>query len=180
LLLQRGAQALFAQTDQTTACNRVHELEERLARWLLMCHNRVEADDMPITHEFPAMMLGTRRSSVTVAAGMLHKAGLAGVSIKKSQTLAGHKTITMAARHVHLSPDAADSEQNQNSRAQAKSLQGGFYFRPKVNDQSLEPRFGKNATQGACYRVQLFWFCCSVRAHGSAYCVLNKMRQNRR
>lgn len=74
--LQRGTQALLAQTAQTAACNRVHELEERLARWLLMCHDRVETDLLPITHEFLAMMLGTRRSTVTVAAGMLHKAGL--------------------------------------------------------------------------------------------------------
>ena len=76
LALQRGVQGLYAQTAQTAACNRVHELEERLARWLLMCRDRVQADDLNITHEFLAMMLGTRRSSVTIAAGMLQKAGL--------------------------------------------------------------------------------------------------------
>jgi CRP-like cAMP-binding protein len=74
--LQRGVQGLLAQTAQTAACNRVHELEERLARWLLMCHDRMQTDSLSITHEFLAMMLGTRRSTVTVAAGMLHKAGL--------------------------------------------------------------------------------------------------------
>lgn len=74
--LQRAIQGFFVQTAQTAACNRVHELEERLARWLLMCHDRVQSDHMPITHEFLAMMLGTRRSSVSVAAGILHKAGL--------------------------------------------------------------------------------------------------------
>lgn len=74
--LLRGVQGYLIQTAQTAACNRVHELEERLARWLLMCHDRMRRDDLPITHEFLAMMLGTRRSSVTVAAGMLSKAGL--------------------------------------------------------------------------------------------------------
>jgi CRP-like cAMP-binding protein len=63
--LQRGVQRLLVQKAQTAACNRVHELEERLARWLLMCHDRVQTDRMPITHEFLAMMLGTRRSTVT-------------------------------------------------------------------------------------------------------------------
>jgi CRP-like cAMP-binding protein len=76
LCMQRGVQGLLAQTAQNAACNRVHEIEERLARWLLMCHDRLQTDHLPITHEFLAMMLGTRRSTVSVAAGMLHKAGL--------------------------------------------------------------------------------------------------------
>ncbi len=75
-LMQHASQALFAQTAQTAACNRVHKLEERLARWLLMCHDRMQVDDLHITHDFLATMLGTRRSSVTVAAGILRKAGL--------------------------------------------------------------------------------------------------------
>lgn len=74
------------QTAQTAACNRVHELEERLARWLMMCHDRVQSDHLVITHEFLAMMLGTRRTTVTVAAGMLHKAGFIAYS-------RGHVTI---------------------------------------------------------------------------------------
>ena len=76
LCLQRGVQALLTQTAQTAACNRVHDLQQRLARWLLMCHERVQSDDLSITHEFLATMLGTNRSSVTVAAGILNKAGL--------------------------------------------------------------------------------------------------------
>ena len=74
--LQGGIQGLLVQTAQTAACNRVHELEERLARWLMMCHDRVQNDHFAITHEFLAMMLGTRRTSVTVAAGILYDAGL--------------------------------------------------------------------------------------------------------
>jgi CRP-like cAMP-binding protein len=86
LCLLRSVQALIEQTAQTAACNRVHELHERLARWLLMCRDRVQSDRLHITHEFLATMLGTRRSSVTVAAGTLEKAGL--ISHKR-----GHETI---------------------------------------------------------------------------------------
>lgn len=62
LCLLRSVQALIVQTAQTAACNRVHELHERLARWLLMCRDRVQSDRLHITHEFLATMLGTRRS----------------------------------------------------------------------------------------------------------------------
>jgi CRP-like cAMP-binding protein len=74
--LWRGIEALYIQTAQIAACNRVHEVEERLARWLLMCQDRVDGDHIPITHEFLATMLGTRRSTVTLAAGILQKADL--------------------------------------------------------------------------------------------------------
>jgi len=57
-------------------CNRLHEVDERLARWLLMSQDRLGGDLVPLTQEFLAHMLGTRRSSVTVAAGLLQKAGL--------------------------------------------------------------------------------------------------------
>jgi CRP-like cAMP-binding protein len=76
LCLLRSVQGLLVQIAQTAACNRLHDLHERLARWLLMCRNRVESDQILITQESLATMLGTRRSSVTVAAGILQKAGL--------------------------------------------------------------------------------------------------------
>ena len=76
LCMLRGVQGLMTQTAQTAACNRVHELTARLGRWLLMCHDRMQADDLTITHEFLAIMLGTNRSSVTMAARVLQKAGL--------------------------------------------------------------------------------------------------------
>jgi CRP-like cAMP-binding protein len=75
-VLLRYAQALQEQTAQTVACNRRHEMEERCARWLLMTADRVGADQFLLTHEFLAAMLGVRRASVTVAAGMLQQAGL--------------------------------------------------------------------------------------------------------
>lgn len=61
---------------QLSACNRLHELEERLARWLLMVSDRIESDEITLTQDFLAKMLGTRRSSVTVGAGTLQRAGL--------------------------------------------------------------------------------------------------------
>jgi CRP-like cAMP-binding protein len=64
------------QVAQLAACNRLHEIEQRLARWLLMCQDRVDAAQLPLTHEFLAQMLGTGRPSVSLAAGALENAGL--------------------------------------------------------------------------------------------------------
>jgi CRP-like cAMP-binding protein len=74
--LHRFGQKLAMQTTQIAACNRLHEVEERLARWILMTQERIQSDRLPLTQEFLAQMLGTRRASVTVAAGALQKAGL--------------------------------------------------------------------------------------------------------
>lgn len=74
--LQRFLQAHLVQASQTAACNRLHEIAERLSRWLLMCQDRTESDDLQITHQSLADMLGTPRSTVTLAARMLQKAGL--------------------------------------------------------------------------------------------------------
>lgn len=74
--LQRYVQMLAMQGTQVAACNRIHEVDERLARWLLMCQDRISSNLVPLTQEFLAHMLGTRRASVTVAAGILQKAGL--------------------------------------------------------------------------------------------------------
>jgi CRP-like cAMP-binding protein len=75
-LLDRYLQAYMNFLGQLAACNRLHSVFERCARWLLLTHDRVAADDLPLTHEFLAMMLGTRRSGVTIAAATLQKAGL--------------------------------------------------------------------------------------------------------
>ena len=76
MLLLRYSEALQAQAIQTAACNGNHGLEQRFARWLLMVHDRVEGDEMPLTQEFIAIMLSVHRPSVTVAAGILQRAGL--------------------------------------------------------------------------------------------------------
>lgn len=74
--LQQFSQVLGMQVTQIAACNRLHEVDERLARWLLMCADRVNSNSVPLTEEFLGQMLGTRRSSVSVAAGILQRAGL--------------------------------------------------------------------------------------------------------
>lgn len=75
-LLLGYAHALFIEAAQSAACNARHHLEARLARWLLTSSDGVEADDLPLTQEFIAAMLGVRRASVTCAALTLREAGL--------------------------------------------------------------------------------------------------------
>jgi CRP-like cAMP-binding protein len=75
-LLTRYRHALMGTVMQSTACNAVHWVEQRLARWLLMAHDRMDSTEFPLTQEFVAMMLGATRPTVTVVAGTLQKAGL--------------------------------------------------------------------------------------------------------
>ncbi len=74
--IQRFAMILAMQSTQVAACNRLHRVEERLARWLMMSQDRIDTKIMPLTQEFLGQMLGTRRASVSLAAGTLQKAGL--------------------------------------------------------------------------------------------------------
>lgn len=75
-LLHRYTQALFAQVAQTAGCNRLHLAEERFARWILMTHDRVGADEFQLTQEFLAQMLGVRRATVSEVAAQAQKEGL--------------------------------------------------------------------------------------------------------
>ncbi|MGH9514583.1 MAG: Crp/Fnr family transcriptional regulator [Terriglobales bacterium] len=74
--LQQYSEICSMQITQIAACNRLHEVHERLARWLLMCSDRVSSNHLALTQELLGQMLGTRRSSVTVSAGILQKAGI--------------------------------------------------------------------------------------------------------
>jgi CRP-like cAMP-binding protein len=78
LSLRLGQFALMhgMQTAQLAACNRLHDIDQRLIRWILMCQDRVDNELLPLTHEFLAQMLGTGRPSVTLAAGVLEDSGL--------------------------------------------------------------------------------------------------------
>jgi CRP-like cAMP-binding protein len=85
--LQKYIQGFIVQSAQNSACNRHHEIAQRLARWLLTCHDRIQSERMPLTHEFLGDMLGAPRATVTLAAGQLHKAGFI-------EYTRGHVTIT--------------------------------------------------------------------------------------
>src|SRR6185436_14613316 len=74
--LLKYAYHFMRQVSQTAACNASHTVEERLARWLLMCKDRVRSDELNLTQEFIAEMLGTRRATVNIAAVALQSAEL--------------------------------------------------------------------------------------------------------
>jgi CRP-like cAMP-binding protein len=75
-LLLRYSEAMHAQAMQTAACNGRHNLEQRLARWLLMAHDRTEGDVLPLTQEFLSLMLCVYRPSITTVARVLQRAGI--------------------------------------------------------------------------------------------------------
>ena len=75
-MLNRHAGLQGMQVAQTAACNRLHDIQQRLARWLLMTQDRVNLGVLPITHDFIATMMGTDRSTVSLAAAVLQKKGI--------------------------------------------------------------------------------------------------------
>jgi CRP-like cAMP-binding protein len=91
---------------QSVLCNRLHEVEPRLARWLLTLADRVESDQVNVTQEYIAEMLGARRSTVTVAAGTLQERGLISYSRGKISILDRPRTI-QAACECYTIVDAA-------------------------------------------------------------------------
>src|ERR1700719_4676534 len=76
MILSRHSGLQGMQVAQTAACNRLHDIQQRLARWLLMTQDRVNLGVLPITHDFIATMMGTDRSSVSLAAAVLQKKGI--------------------------------------------------------------------------------------------------------
>jgi CRP-like cAMP-binding protein len=75
-LMERFAYLLALQAAQVAGCNGLHEIGQRLARWILMIQDRVRVDSLPLTHDLLAGMLGSRRATVTVAAGAMQKEGI--------------------------------------------------------------------------------------------------------
>jgi CRP-like cAMP-binding protein len=75
-ILYLYAQGFVTQISQSTACNRLHSAEQRLARWLLICRDRTGTNELAVTHETMALMLGVRRATVTETAGLLQRRGM--------------------------------------------------------------------------------------------------------
>jgi len=94
-LMTRYAQALVGFIMQSTACNAVHTVEQRLARWLLTAHDHMRNDTFPLTQEFVAMMLGAARPTVAVVAGKLQKDGL--ITYRRGQLTVVDRTQLEAA-----------------------------------------------------------------------------------
>lgn len=114
--LNRYSQELGMQATQVAACNRLHDVEQRLARWLLMSQDRVGGDLVPLTQEFLSHMLGTRRASVTEAAGVLQKAGLIKYA-RGSVTIVNRNKLEDAACECY----AIINRQSQNWRNEAEA-----------------------------------------------------------
>jgi CRP-like cAMP-binding protein len=111
--LQRYSMLLGVQSTQLAACNRLHDVEERLARWLLMTNDRIGSEILPLTQEFMAQMLGTRRSTVSVAASILQRAGM--ISYTR-----GNVTILSRPKLESAACDCYDIMREQNSRWQGE------------------------------------------------------------
>lgn len=112
--LQRFTMILGMQSTQLAACNRLHDVAERLARWLLMSHDRIGGDTMPLTQEFLGQMLGTRRSSVSMAANILQKAGM--ITYTR-----GNVTIVNKRKLAEAACDCYEVIQNLQSNWQAET-----------------------------------------------------------
>jgi CRP-like cAMP-binding protein len=95
--------------SQIAGCNRLHEAEERLARWLLMAQDRTQSDMLNFTQEFLAMMLGSRRTTVTIIAGALQRAGLIEYIRGRVKILDREKLETAACDCYRITKDLFDN-----------------------------------------------------------------------
>lgn len=104
-LMLKSAQAFMIQTAHTALANGRAKLEERLARWLLMAHDRLDSDFVPLTHEFLAVMLGVRRAGITVALHSFERRGM--ITTRRGQlTLVNRAGIEQVAGSFYGIPEA--------------------------------------------------------------------------
>ncbi len=100
----RYAHAFLVQTTSTALANGRSKIEERLARWLLMADDRLDDDELPLTHEFLGLMLGTHRPGVTLAVQALEDAGL--ISARRSRiTILNRKGLEKRSNGTYVPPE---------------------------------------------------------------------------
>jgi len=113
--LSRYANFQCLRVSQIAACNRFHEIEQRLSRWLLMSHDRIGSASLPFTHEFLASMLGTGRASISIAAGILQKAGL--IQYRRGTVrIVNRKNLEHATCECYLTIKQFEAEMERNVR----------------------------------------------------------------
>jgi CRP-like cAMP-binding protein len=138
-LIARYTHAHTAVVMQSTACNAVHALEQRLARWLLMAHDRIETNPFALTQEFVAMMLGAARPTVTIVAGTLQKAGL--ITYSRGQvTIVNRPGLEQAACECY---------------GVAVRLLQGLSVTPPLRRASMDPRRGPRRRRPSDAGLQL-------------------------
>jgi CRP-like cAMP-binding protein len=111
-LLRRYIHALLVLISQTAVCNRLHLLDQRLIRWLLLCRDRIESNHLPLTQEFLSTMLGTNRPSVTQSAIALQNSGHIEYKRGKVSILNAPALEELACECYHAVKDEYDSYQN--------------------------------------------------------------------
>ena len=100
----RFAHSFLAQTTTTALANGRSKIEERLARWLLMADDRIDSEELPLTHEFLGLMLGTHRPGVTIALQALERAGL--ITTRRSRiTIVSRKRLEKSANGAYVTPE---------------------------------------------------------------------------
>jgi CRP-like cAMP-binding protein len=123
---RRYALSFMTMASQGAACNRLHSIEQRAARWLLMVNDRLDRNPFQLTHEFFAIMLGTTRPSVTLAAAALRKAGL--ISYERGKvTIVDRKGLEEAACECY---DILTEEYERSTGAKLRASGNGVHPRP--------------------------------------------------
>lgn len=125
---------------QAAACNRLHDIDRRLARWLLMAHDRVDSGTLRVTHDFLATMLGTDRPSVSLAAGLLQKMNIikysrGSVKILNRGALENRacECYAIIQRYALMSYPAtgSNSSKGEHNRITSQGMSGSASMRPR-------------------------------------------------
>ena len=138
-IVERYVQALFGQISQAAACNRLHSHEQRLSRWLLMSRDRAGVDTFTITPEFLGQLLGGRRSTVSVAAGILQAAGLI-IYQRGVLTVVDHAGLEAASCECYAANKVALDAVFVDADLRGRGVSRGATLRGSARSQPVAPR----------------------------------------